>query len=380
VAWRSAWSSWGSTTLELRLVDQDDLVRTEVGSPEAWQLLEQGGVTLALPFEPANGAGAGPGRPMYNEIDVGLRRALSMSVARIDLLEAIAGDADETGSAVYDEARREVLQALEPVATSLFNASRRFGRLDVQARAICEREGPLNLARSFEVPEDSLAGHLREPILAHVQMSGGYRKALGAELDLLKAISRWAQAHLLRRKGERSRTETIKDAMQRLIAAATQHGPVHMKKAPRINEGVRRNLVAHRQLGAVSDKLMVILSLLFGMEPAHGVFASRHYLVPVLAAASFAGKLALRRQDAEIADSMTALGLIAIGEMQLGVYASDGEPAKRDPDVVALQDRIRLLLNWAGHEPGDWMTPAKRFVNDGEAQLVRARPGPLRFY
>jgi hypothetical protein len=378
IALRTAWSSAATESLVLRLVDRNELGRTELSSDEALEELGNGGLTLAMLTNLDLSTRSGAGRAVLSPIQVSFRDALAMSVARIDVIGRLGHDNDGD-TKMYEAARKSVASALRPLSGYIFNLNKSHdGDAAVLARARCEREGPALLAQAFGKNEQEL-DTLISAAMAKKVHSVGFQKVLEQELGYTLALATWAQAYRVRREGERSRIDTIRRASARHGSVGQDLHDIEYGQAPRIHTSVRQNLMAQGHLDRLSPLQMVHLSLLFGLEPAHEVFLSRQYLLPILAAGAFVGRIAMRRQNTLIADPVTACGLTALIEMTDPAFARPAEPPHRDPAIILLQNTIISQIAAAGYPLRAFEEAAKRYLKTGEPTEVVAQDGTFSF-
>lgn len=358
VALRTSSSNELTEYLLIRTVDRNKLTATNVYSAEALERLDQGGALVSRFADIARNVQEGGGRPVLSSAQRSLRGAMAMVVARLDVL----GGRGEANQADYWSTRERVGTLIDQFESSLFNMndSHRQGSSS-PAMGWCETEGPGLLAAAYGLDWEALERQLAASFDRRIKRLG-FSAAVRYEEELLGDLCQWTNAHHVRREGERSRADTVKRG-QKTRAGSWVDQPQHGQAAPpRMHKSVRNNLVAQGRLDLLSESRMVELSLLFGLEPAHDVFLTRHYLLPVLAVAALVGTLVLRRQDALVASPLAAGGLIALNASFSWDDSPRHDPPRLDADIRSMQEKLAERLSEAGHPPALLSAIGRRYL------------------
>ena len=373
-ALRRAFSTQLLIHVVLRRLNADALARTNIGSDDAMARLMQGGALVSLVTEPGFKGTGEVGRPAARSVDEAFKSALGQAVARLLRVDAVTED--RTDHELYDAYSDHVGESLETCA-SLFNLNTDHEKHhEWPVLNWCESNGPELLAKAHGLELNQCERALDAVLRRRVRQQG-FRTVLEEEVDHIETLLIWVSGYVERRSGLASRRDTIRRTLKK---AKTDWEKADNKKVnpPRIQPKVRRSLVAEHAMGALATEAMVETATLFDLRAAHDVFLTRLYLLPILAAAGFAGQVGLRRQPGEIDDPILAGGLLALAENRM---VADGEQGEDEQDDISqFQELVSSVLERGGGSVDELAVLAHGYFQSRQPVTVAPPAGPPVFF
>lgn len=374
-ALRRAFSSQVITRFVLRRVNADILSRTDIGSDDAMLRLKAGGVLVSLVTEPGFEGEGVVGRPAAKSIDESLKTALGEAVARVLGVGSVTETPEE--QEVFDTKLNELGERLEEFA-SLFNLNADHTRHhEYPVRNWCETQGPDLLAAAYGLDLDACEGALCAALKSRIKQRG-FKSVLEEEIGRVDTLLAWVNAYFERRAGLSSRRDTIRRTFNK--TDTDWESAPGVVSPPRMHNKVRRSIVAEKAMSVLTTRSMLESAVLFDLRPGHDVFLTRLYLLPILAAADFAGRVGLRRQPGEIADSIIAGGLLALAENQLVLASGEPDAEEETDDIAKFQALVRSILVRTGIDVNALAAMAYGHFQTGQPVRVDPPAGPPMFF
>jgi hypothetical protein len=374
-ALRRAFSSQILTHFVLRRVRADIVARTDIGSEADMLRLKEGGALVSLVAEPGLKGEGSVGRPVDKAIDETLKNAFGEAVARVLRVGAVSGSDEE--DRLFDAKLDEVGERLETKA-SLFNLNADHLRYHAfPVRNWCETNGPDLLATAYGMEPNACETAL-DAVLRRRIRQRGYETVLAEEIDRIDTLLAWTSAYDERRSGLSRRRDTLRRTLN--SADVDWEDAPGRVEPPRIYGKVRRAMVAEQAQGILSTRSMLESAFLFDLQAALDVFLTRLYLMPILAAAGFAGRLGLRRQPGAIASTILAGGLLALAENRQVAMAGVPDVDDEEDDIFQFQELIRTVLARSDLNTDQLAVAAYGHFQTGQPVVVEPPAGQPSFF